>query len=190
MQEKSKKTGGKAFLSFLKKPGALIIAFLLLINIFAMSVSLARYISGKDSDLNAGSAVFSPAIQCGSEWNWVGDIPVGGTLSEYCLPFVIDLSKNEVRSILVVTVETDDVLPLGFLLYACAPADVSDEYIVARDDSVSTDKKHVFRLVCPAGAEARTFSVAMTWQSELDGEYFNGLRDRLHLTVVCEQYVD
>ena len=190
MQKKNKKTRGKrAFLS-VRKPGVLVIAFLLLINIFAMSVSLARYVTGNDSSLDAGSAIFSPAIECGSEWSWSGDIPVGGSLTEYCLPFVIDMSKNEVRSLLIVTIETDGVLPLGFLLYGCAPEDVSDEKLIARDDSASTDTTHIYKLVCNPGSGAQTLSVAMTWESELDGEYFNGLRDRLHMTVVCEQVVD
>ena len=170
-------TGIREFLHRRRRLIILAVLLLLLVNIAFMGASLAKYVEEHDGGEGASISGFAPTITCDESWEHKEQVSVSSAARPTELPFRVSNTDGDTSVIVIVTLTTEQILPLSFDLY------VGDDLL--RPDS-TVGGTSVYQYVIDV--EDKDFSLVVSWGADQYDERFNGLTNDITLTVVCEQY--
>lgn len=159
----------------ISKSGIIFCALVLLVlNFLLMNVSFAKFKDEEKGNNSAGVAGFSPIIV---QDGFSGEFAVTMEDAVAGMPFTLMNDGAEVGMNVTITLSVDGVLPLSYSLYA------EDEEITLTKNG----NEFIAETVMSVGMESRDFVLVGKWEEDTYDERFNGLTDRVQLSVVCEQ---
>ena len=160
----------------------------LVLCVISVSVSLAKYIGQKSAAGNGNLAAFNPSIELGDEWELDATFSQAGLTEASRLGMTVT-NDGETLAQVIVTVETEGALPLDIALYPCASDGVESATALTPDATFSSGNTYVYLVTLEAGAEAE-LTLSVEWQDGAYDERFNGITEKMHISVVCEQILE